>query len=149
MWFNQPVDDRIPAWRDWRNDLKSLSAEDTIHCVAETWARVPTVLHYLSPDQVSEWPNPWQLITDNIYCDLGICLGMYYTLSLIESSELIDLSIQIYRTPNGWLNLSSINQGKYVLNYNHSTVVNKSCVEKDQFDLVFVYSKIDLCNKFN
>jgi hypothetical protein len=149
MWFEQPVDDRILAWRKWRNSLESLPEEDVIKCVAETWARVPTVLHYLVPDQVNNWPNPWQLITDNVYCDLGICLGMYYTLVLIESPKITNLTIQIYRTPEGWLNLSSVDYGKYVLNYNHGAVVNKSCVQKDQLDLVFEYSEIDLCNKFN
>lgn len=149
MWFEQPVDDRIIAWRSWRNNLENLSVSDIVNHVAETWARVPTVLHYLSPDQPDEWPNPWQLITDNVYCELGICLGMYYTLALIESPKLNDLTVQIYRTPDGWLNLSSVDQGKYVLNYNHGTVVNNSCVNKDQLNLVFEYSKIDLCNKFN
>jgi hypothetical protein len=68
---------------------------------------------------------------------------------LIESPKITNLTIQIYRTPEGWLNLSSVDYGKYVLNYNHGAVVNKSCVQKDQLDLVFEYSEIDLCNKFN
>lgn len=149
MWFEKPQDDRIIAWREWRNSLENLSKQDAIETVAQTWAHVPTVLHYLAPDQVEEWPNPWQLITDNIYCDLGICLGMYYSLALIETPKIDDLSIQIYKGPSGWINLSSIDQGKYVLNYNHGRVVNMSCVEKDRLDLIFDYSKIDLCNKFN
>ena len=149
MWFEQPQDDRILSWREWRNSLENLNKQDAIETVAQTWARVPTVLHYLSPDQLKEWPNPWQLITDNIYCDLGICLGMYYSLALIESPKIDDLSIQIYKGPSGWINLSSIDQGKYVLNYSHGTVVNMSCVEKDNVELIFSYSEIDLCNKFN
>jgi hypothetical protein len=149
MWFKQPTDDRIISWRKWRNDLEDLNKEDMLNHVAETWARVPTVLHYLSPDHPNDWSNPWQLITDNVYCDLGICLGMYYSLALIESLKFDDLTLQIYKGPNGWINLSSIDQGKYVLNYNHGRVVNMSCVEKDQFELIFEYSEIDLCNKFN
>lgn len=149
MWFEKPIDDRIIAWRSWRNDLENLSTEDALKNVAESWSRVPTVLHYLSPDQPSHWPNPWELVTDNIYCDLSICLGMFYSLALIESHEIQDLTLQIYRTPEGWVNLSSVNLGKYVLNYNHGAVVNMSCVQTDQFDLIFEYSKIDLCSKIN
>jgi hypothetical protein len=149
MWFEQPQDDRILSWREWRNSLENLSKQDAVQSVAETWARVPTVLHYLSPDQINEWPNPWQLITDNVYCDLSIALGIYYSLALIESPKIDDLTLQIYKGPNGWINLSSIDQGKYVLNYNHGRVVNMSCVEKDQIELIFSYSEIDLCNKFN
>ena len=149
MWFEQPLDDRIIAWREWRNGLENLSVEQALEEVASTWAKVPTVLHYLAPDQIDEWPNPWQLITDNVYCDLGICLGMYYTLALIEKPKIQDLQLKIYQGTEGWINLSSIDQGKYVLNYNHGTVVNMSCVEKDQLELIFSYSEIDLCNKFN
>jgi hypothetical protein len=149
MWFEQPPDDRIIAWREWRNGLENLSVEQALEEVASTWARVPTVLHYLAPDQINEWPNPWQLITDNIYCDLAICLGMYYTLALIEQPKIQDLQLKIYQGPEGWINLSSIDQGKYVLNYNHGTVVNMSCVEKDNAKLIFSYLEIDLCNKFN
>jgi hypothetical protein len=149
MWSNQPCDFRILSWRDWRISLEKLPKDEIVTRVADAWASVPTVLHYLSPDQPNEWPSPWQLISDNIYCDLGICLGMYYSLALVESPKFTDLKIQIYRTPNGWVNLSSIDQGKYVLNYNHGSVVNKSCVQADQIDLIFEYSEIDFCNKFN
>lgn len=149
MWFEKPIDARIISWRSWRNDLENLPQEDVLNSVANMWARVPTVPHYLSPDQPDHWPNPWQLVTDNIYCDLSICLGMFYSLALIESLKIQDLRLQVYKTPNGWLNLSSIDQGKYVLNYNHGTVVNMSCVKKDQIELIFDYSKIDLYDKFN
>lgn len=149
MWFERPQDDRIIAWRNWRNGLETLPREDILTHVAAVWARVPTVLHYLAPDQADEWPNPWQLVTDNIYCDLGICLGMFYTLALIESPKFNNLTLQIYKSPDGWVNLSSIDHGKYVLNYNHAAVVNNSCVQTDRLDLIFEYSKIDLCNKFN
>lgn len=149
MWFEQPTDNRIIAWREWRNTLENLSVEQVVEQVASAWARVPTVLHYLAPDTIDDWPNPWQLITDNVYCDLSICLGMHYTLLLIDKPEIQDLQLNIYKGPNGWINLSSIDQGKYVLNYNHGAVVNMSHVKKDNIKLIFSYSDIDLCNKIN
>ena len=149
MWFNQPADGRILEWRNWRNSLEHLPVEQVLEEVAATWARVPTVLHYLAPDQPAEWPTPWQLVTDNIYCDLSICLGMFYTLALIETPRMRELTLQVYRSAEGWVNLSSIDRGKYVLNYDHGRVVNMSCVQKDCLKLTFEYSKIDLCSKFN
>lgn len=149
MWFEQSPDNRILSWREWRNDLEKLSLEDAIQNVAQSWAKVPTVMHYLAPDQLEEWPNPWQLITDNIYCELSIALGMYYSLALLEHTSITDLKLQIYKTPNGWLNLSSANHGKYVLNYSHGNVVNSSQLNLSQKDLVFEYLNIDLCSKFN
>lgn len=149
MWFNQSPDYRILSWRSWRDDLEKLPLDEAIEKVAQDWARVPTVMHYLAPDNPGEWPNPWQLITDNLYCDLGIVLGMHYSLALLENLEITDLRLQVYQTTEGWLNLSSINQGKYVLNYHHGKVVNSLQVDTDRCNLMFDYSDTDLRNKFN
>jgi len=149
MWFNQSPDNRIPSWRDWRNELEKLSLSEAVNKVAQDWAKVPTVTHYLAPDRIADWPNPWQLITDNLYCDLSVALGMHYSLALLEKTEITDLRLQVYRIPEGWLNLSSINQGKYVLNYNHGNVVNSSQLNISQKELVFEYLNIDLFGKFN
>lgn len=149
MWFNQPADRRILAWREWRNQLEDLSAEQAVWQTAATWAKVPVVAHYLTPDQYTQWPNPWQLITDDIYCDLAISLGMFYSLAMVKSLKSIDLTLDIYRGPDGWVNLSSVDQGKYVLNYNYGTVVNSSCMDNQKLNLVYSYSKIDLCSKLN
>lgn len=149
MWFAQSPDNRILSWREWRNSLTQLPLDNIIEETAQSWAKVPTVLHYLAPDQIEEWPNPWQLITDNVYCDLSIVLGMHYSLALLEHPEITDLKLQVYQTPEGWLNLSLVNQGKYVLNYHHGKVVNSLHVKLDQKDLAFEYLNIDLCNKIN
>lgn len=149
MWFNEPPDRRIVAWRDWRNSLDRLNSNEIVNQVCKDWSRVPTVLHYLSPDQPDQWPNPWELVYSNIYCDLAVCLGMFYTFCLLETTEFDDVELKIYRTDSGWTNLSSINQGKYVLNYNYGQVVNSQCVSEDQMKLAYSYSKFDLLHKFS
>lgn len=149
MWFNEPSDGRIISWRNWRNTLENKPVETIVTEVASVWSQVPTVLHFLAPDTKDEWPNPWQLVTDNYYCDLGICLGMFYTLALIESPKFNNLAIEIYKTPDGWINLSSIDHGKYVLNFDHGRVVNSEYVSLDKINLVYSYSKIDLSEKFH
>lgn len=149
MWFEKHSDERIISWRNWRNTLENKSVEDIVTQVAASWGRAPTVLHFLTPDTTDEWPNPWQLVTDNYYCDLGICLGMFYTLALIESPKFDNLKLEIYKTPSGWINLSSIDHGKYVLNYNCGKVVNSEHVSLDKINLIYSYSKIDLSAKFH
>ena len=151
MWFNEPEDLRIVSWRNWRESLSKLPKEQILQQVAETWSRVPTVMHLLSPDQMDTWPNPWQLITDNYYCDVAINLGIFYSLALIESVEFDDLCLEIYQDQNGWINLSSVDQGKYVLNYSHGKIVNRSYVEETNKEktLLYRYSYIDLEHKFN
>jgi hypothetical protein len=146
MWFNEPPDRRIVSWRNWRNSLAELNADTAVEQVCKDWSRVPTVLHYLSPDQTDNWPNPWELIHNNIYCDLAVSLGMCYTFCLLG---FIDVELRIYRTDTGWSNLSFVNQGKYVLNYHYGQVVNSQCVSKDQMKLAYSYSKFDLLGKFS
>jgi len=148
MWFDESPDDRILSWRLWRDELEKNSLDEVVGIIAKDWSKVPVVMHYLAPDQISNWPNPWQLITDNLYCDLSIALGMYYSLALLDHPKITDLRLQVYKVPEGWLNLSSINQGKYVLNYNHGKVVNNSQLNISQKNLRFEYLNIDLCSKF-
>ena len=148
MWFNESPDNRILSWRAWRDELEEKSLDEVAEIVAADWAKVPTVMHYLAPDQISDWPNPWQLITDSLYCNLSIALGMYYSLALLDQPRITDLRLQVYKIPEGWLNLSLINQGKYVLNYNHGNVVNTSQLSISQENLRFEYLNIDLCSKF-
>jgi len=148
MWFNESPDNRILSWRAWRDELEEKSLDEVAEIVAADWAKVPTVMHYLAPDQISDWPNPWQLITDSLYCNLSIALGMYYSLALLDHPRITDLRLQVYKIPEGWLNLSLINQGKYVLNYNHGNVVNTSQLSISQENLRFEYLNIDLCSKF-
>jgi hypothetical protein len=149
MWFNEPPDRRIISWRDWRNSLNGLDSDSVVEKICKDWSRVPTVLHYLSPDQIADWPNPWELVYNNVYCDLAICLGMTYTLCLLESPTFTDIELKIYRTESGWTNLSLINQGKYVLNYHYGRVVNSQCVSEDKMKLAYSYSKFDLLDKFS
>lgn len=149
MWFNEPPDRRIISWRDWRNSLAGLSASEIVEKTCKDWSRVPTVLHYLLPDQIDQWPTPWELVYNNMYCDLALCLGMCYTFCLLDNPEFADVELKIYRTETGWSNLSSINQGKYVLNYHYGQVVNSQCVVEDKMKLAYSYSKFDLLNKFS
>lgn len=149
LWHDINCRDRILKWREWRNSLAPLSLDQCLKEVALAWVRAPQVNHYLVPDDSNEWPDPWVLITDNIYCDLGITLGMFYSLALCDNPNIDDnMRIEIYKTNDGWINLCSVNQGLYMLNYTPGGVVNKSTFP-NLGEPIFTYSKIDLSNKLN
>jgi hypothetical protein len=148
IWHDISCRDRILKWREWRTSLTPLSLDDCLQEVAITWAKAPVVNHYLIPDDIAEWPDPWNLINDNIYCDLGVTLGMFYTLSLCDNPYIENAHIEIFKTTNGWINLCSINQGLYMLNYNPGSVVNNSTLS-NLGKPTFIYSKIDLVTKLH
>ena len=137
--------ERIARWRDFRKGLDALPFEQALEAVANFWQGCPFVPYYLDPAQVEEWPDPWQLISENYYCDLAKALGMLYTIYLTKHREQVDAEIRIYNDPETkyMYNLVSFAQGKYVLNFRDDTVVNIVSINKN-LKLKNVYSITDL-----
>ena len=119
---------RITHWRRFRKTLDTLELEPALQATADFWHACPFVPYYLDPEQPETWPNPWELILDNYYCDLAKCLGMLYTLYL--SNHRTDMEIRIYNDPSttDLYNLVWIDSGKYVLNFDTDKIVNRTQV---------------------
>ena len=66
--FITDFETRLRSWVDLRNSIKDSTLENQCIEIDRFWQRVPTVNHYLHPDFIQEWPDPWQLISDNTYC---------------------------------------------------------------------------------
>lgn len=111
--------------RDWRNFRESLTNKDTKDICIETdkyWQNSPIMNHYLHPVDIDNWPDPWQLLDDNLYCPYARALGMIYTLVMLGISD-IDL---VEGTDHNSIDvvLVLVDRAKYVLNYWPNTVVN-------------------------
>lgn len=149
FWHDINCRDRILKWREWRSSLADMTLDECLKEVATAWAKAPIVNHYLTPDNTDEWPDPWNLINDNIYCDLAITLGMFYSLILSDNPHLSDdISIQIYESKDGWINLCQVNGGLYLLNWESRSVVNISTLPQ-LGKPIFVYTKIDLTKQLH
>lgn len=148
LWHNINCHDRILNWREWRRSISTLPPEACVNAIADAWARAPQVNHYLSPDIPEDWPDPWQLINDNIYCDLAIALGMFYTVALLERKDLDNVRLDIHNIDDNWVNLCSIDSGFYVLNWSPHSVLNISTVPLKNHP-TFTYSKLDLTSKLH
>lgn len=148
MWYDNNCRDRILRWRDWRLTMDSLPFDEALLEVARTWAMIPIVNHYLAPDQVLEWPDPWMLIDDNHYCDLARCLGMYYSLMLSKHKDEHEFSIAIYKDADAqsWYHLCLVDNGKYVLNWDLGQVLNISPLPESA-KLIHHYKEIALADK--
>jgi len=143
--FNIPSQEKLAVWRKFRQSLVPLSDEDKMKSVAEFWSKAPRVNFYLNPEHVTEWPDPWELITDNMYCDIAVALGMTYTLALTDGIDPSRLKLQIMRSRQQSLevNLSIVDQGLYVLNYSQNEVLNTSQLPTDLYSL-YQFDYIDL-----
>ena len=143
MWYNERQDNRIISYRNWRLELEELPLEEQLNKIAHDWAYVPRSMHYLTPDDPDTWPTPWELIHDNIYCDLSVCLGMFYTAILLGKTDIEKARLLVYNSKSNWINLSSFEDGKYILNWNQREVVNTEHVPAQE-ELKYVYSVEDI-----
>jgi hypothetical protein len=144
MWKLE-ANERTARWRDFRKTLALLPFDRALEAVAEFWHGCPFHPFYLDPENVENWPDPWQLITENYYCDLAKALGMLYTIHLSEHRNNINAEIRVYYDPENkyTYNLVVFDQGKYVLNFRDDTVVNTASINKN-LKLKKTYTSIDL-----
>lgn len=142
--FKLPAQERLKLWKKFRDKISQQSFEIAINEVEEFWKKCPFTPFYL-PENPINWPDPWQLIIDNTYCDLAKVLGMLYTLHL-SSHEITQLNpcIKIYvdNTSRYQYHLAELDNGKYVLNLNDVEILNKKHI--NQLKLLCCYTAADL-----
>lgn len=143
--FYQETEDRIRSWREFRFSLNLLPLEQALAQNAEFWAKAPFSPYYLDIESSENWPDPWTLICDNVYCDIAKCLGIVYTILLTNHKDLIDVEVRIYHDlKTGYeYNLAWFNQGKYILNMIDGEVLNIEQFDKT-LKLIKQFSKEQL-----
>lgn len=112
---------RLESWNDLRDHCQTLSPEHTLEIINTWWFDVPWRPYYLHWDDQSNWPDPWQLLSDNHYCDLARALGMLYTITLLDRADLGDTALVLTETGD---NLVLVSKSKYILNWDRDTIVN-------------------------
>lgn len=122
--------DRLRLWQDFRHQISAMTVEEAVKATEHLWSYAPYQKYYLTLDEVKNWPGPWELVFENYYCNLAICLGMLYTLYLSEHKPQLEIRVYIDPDSMAQYNLLFVEQGKYVLNMEHDTVVNKAHVDK-------------------
>ena len=113
--------DRLTAWANLRNQCQSLDLESALTTVNQWWFNSPWQPYYLHWDDQPNWPDPWQLLSDNVYCDLAKALGILYTINLLDRADMADAELVL--TEDG-TNLVLVAKEKYILNWNKDLIVN-------------------------
>jgi hypothetical protein len=113
--------DRLESWYQLRQQIQFLDTEPTLLQINSWWYNCPWKPYYLHWDDQSNWPDPWQLLSDNHYCDLARALGILYTITLLDREDLGDATLVL--TDSGD-NLVQVAKSKYILNWDKDTVVN-------------------------
>ena len=111
---------RLHAWGVLRETVQHAPLEQVLAEVNAWWFRAPWRAYHLHWDDQSKWPDPWELLSDNIYCDLARGLGILYTITLLDRADLQDSVLA--EADQG--NLVLVQQGKYILNWDSQQVLN-------------------------
>lgn len=121
MW---PVkfEDRLVQWSILREEAKNLSLESSLNKINHWWQQTPWSPYHLHWDDQETWPNPWELLSDNLFCDLARSLGIVYTTMMIDHPDIDKIELASCDETN----LVLINQGKYILNWSPEELLNIS-----------------------
>jgi len=118
---------RLRNWHELRTSLKDSDIQTICVEVDKFWQKCPMSNHYLHPADIEDWPDPWNLLNDNNYCEYARALGMLYTLMLLGVQD-IDFVDAIDDNANEVV-LVMVDNAKYVMNWCPESVLNTDLTE--------------------
>lgn len=119
MWPST-FDARLASWAELRNHVANQPVEETLQAINSWWFGAPWRAYHLHWEDREYWPDPWQLLNENIYCSLARGLGIMYTIALLDRTDLQDAVLAEHDSDN----LVLVGDRKYILNWDRDTVVN-------------------------
>lgn len=120
MW-QKTFAERLDRWNILRESCQTLPADQALHTINNWWFQSPWKPYYLHWDDQQAWPDPWQLLSDNVYCELARGLGILYTISLLDRADMADAELVLTKDDS---NLVLVAKEKYILNWDADIIVN-------------------------
>ena len=114
-------DARLASWAQLRNQCQLLPLDSALATINTWWFSAPWQPYYLHWDDQPAWPDPWQLLSDNVYCDLARGLGILYTISMLDRADTANAELVLTEESD---NLVLVAKEKYILNWSPDSVVN-------------------------
>lgn len=114
---------RLQSWTRLRDQCQTLPVKSALEQINSWWFRSPWRPYYLHWDDALSWPDPWQLLSDDIYCEVARGLGILYTVTLLDRADLAPADLILSETGH---NLVLVGKSKYILNWASDTVVNNN-----------------------
>ena len=122
--FQLNYEARLKSWYDLRKSLEDSDIKTSCLAIDNWWQKAPLVNHHLHPNDIDNWPGPWDLLVENNYCQISRGLGMVYTLQLVGIKD-IDFCIAIDDNSEECA-LVMVDSAKYICNYYPNTVISNS-----------------------
>jgi hypothetical protein len=119
MW-HPTFEQRLAAWNQLRNSCTTQPVDQVLTQINAWWFDTPWRAYHLHWDDRATWPDPWQLLDDNLFCSLARGLGMLYTIALLDRPDIQDAEL----IDTGSDNLVLVNKKKYILNWDRDQLLN-------------------------
>ena len=112
--------ERLESWTQLRQQASTADVETALNTINSWWFQTPWRAYHLHWDDQAVWPDPWQLLSDDLYCPLARGLGILYTITMLDRLDLQDAVLAEFDSDN----LVLVAKKKYILNWDSTTVVN-------------------------
>jgi len=112
--------ERLESWAQLRTQASAADTETALAAINSWWFQTPWRAYHLHWDDQAVWPDPWQLLSDDLYCPLARGLGIMYTITMLDRPDLQDAVLAEFDSDN----LVLVAKKKYILNWDSTTVVN-------------------------
>ena len=113
--------DRLEAWAALRARAHTMECQAALETINAWWHQTPWKPYYLHWDDQPRWPDPWQLLSDDVYCPVAKGLGILYTISMLDRADMADATLVLTESGD---NLVLVGKTKYILNWGPDSVVN-------------------------
>ena len=114
--------ERLESWAQLRQQCQTLDSEPALIKINAWWFQTPWTAYHLHWDDQADWPDPWQLLSDDQYCPVARGLGILYTIAMLDREDMQDCRMIEYQSDN----LVLVSQEKYILNWDPDQVLNIS-----------------------
>ena len=112
--------ERLESWTQLRRQASTADAETALNAINSWWFQTPWRAYHLHWDDRAVWPDPWQLLSDDLYCPLARGLGILYTITMLDRPDLQDAVLVEVDSDN----LVLVDKKKYILNWDANSIVN-------------------------
>lgn len=86
--FMLPEKERMLSWRELRNKIQSANdTEKKLDLLLDWWSKAPICKYSIDAFDPTDWPTPWELLNENMFCTSAITYMMAQTLLLTGFDE--------------------------------------------------------------
>ena len=114
---------RLDSWNQLRTQVADQPVESALETINSWWFQSPWTAYHLHWDDQITWPDPWQLLSDNMYCEVARGLGILYTITCLDRGDMDSAELVL---TNDDRNLVLLDKSKYILNWDRTVVLNTS-----------------------